>query len=130
MCTTPILSLCHGIFIERFNFRLSFPAKKATRAHLGNTIHETRRKKTVLRGHVFGRKLRKFRLSFAVFQCSNHSFPYLADLTILCKFFTLSTWRVAEKISKRVEFFFVIFVCIKGYQSSDSVRPFKETLVK
>ena len=124
------MSLCHGISTERYKFRLPFPAKKASRAYLGNTIHETqRKKKAVLCGHAFERKRRKFRLSFAVFQYSNLSFPYLADLTILCKFFTLSTWRVAEKISRRVEIFFVIFVCIKGYQSSDSV-PFKETFVK
>ena len=129
MYTTPILSLCHGISTERYKFRLPFPAKKASRAYLGNTTLETqRKKKAVLCGHVFERKPRKFRLSFAVFQYSNLSFPYLADLTILCKFFTLSTWRVAEKIGRRVEFF-VIFVCIKGYQSSDSL-PFKEAFVK
>ena len=66
---------------------------------------EKKKKKAVLCGNVFGRKPRKFRLSFAVFQYSNLSFPYLADLIILCKFFTLSTWRVAEKIGRRVEFF-------------------------
>ena len=125
MYTTPIMSLCHGISTERYKFRLPFPAKKASRAYLGNTIHETQRKKkkAVLCGHGFERKPRKFRLSFAVFQYSNLSFPYLADLTILCQFFTLSTWRVSEKLAGELNFF-LILMCIKGYQSFDSF-PFK-----
>ena len=85
------------------------------------------KKKAVLCGHVFERKPRKFRLSFAVFQYSNLSFPYLADLTILCQFFSqLGEFR--KKLAGELNFF-VIFVCIKGYQSSDSF-PFKEAFVK
>ena len=73
---------------------------------------------------------------FPVFQYSNLSFPYLTYTlhiltypTILCTLFTLSTCRVAEKISRRAEhrciffFFFFFFVCIKGYPS---LAPKKE----
>ena len=72
-------------------------------------------------GDVFISKPRKFRLSFAVFQSSNLSFPYLTYPTIPCKIFT-----PAIKISRSAHHrcilvfvvFFLIFVYIKGYASS------------
>ena len=125
------MSLCHGISTERYKFRLPFPAKKASRAYLGNTIHETQRKK---KGCLMRARLRTkttqispFFCCIPVFQYSNLSFPYLADLTILCQFFSqLGEFR--KKLAGELNFF-VIFVCIKGYQSSDSF-PFKEAFVK
>ena len=74
---------------------------------------------------------------FPVFQYSNLSFPYLTYTlhiltypTVLCILFTLSTCRVAEKLAGErsiVEFFFfLIFLCIKGYPS---LAPKKENFM-
>ena len=82
---TPILGLCHGVFIERFIFRLSFRGKQATRARLGNTIHETRRKKQ--RPYAGTSSYQNYANSTFLLLYSN--IPILHFLiypTILCKF--------------------------------------------
>ena len=84
-----------------------------------------------LYGDVFISKLRKFRLSFAVFQFSNPSFPYISQ-------YPLQIFHTHEKkfAEARIIFvflfafvFFFIFVCIKGHLSSDS-GPSKENFLK
>ena len=57
--------------------------------------------------------------------------PFLT-LQISLSFANFSHFQLGElrkKLAGELNFFFAIFVCIKGYQSSDSV-PFKETFVK
>ena len=77
---------------------------------------------------VFVSKLRKFRLSFAVFQYSNPYFPYVFH-------YPLQIFHICEKNSQDcgsslyfyfyLLLFFLIFVCIKGHPTSDS-GPSKE----
>ena len=64
-------------------------------------------------------KTTPFRLSSAVFQYSSLSFPYLTCPTIVCKFFIFAK-KISRSADRRCIFFFRIFVCIKGYSSSDS----------
>ena len=88
-CSTPILGLCHGVFTERFIFRPSFRGKKATRARLGNTIHETRRKKWP--PYAGTSSYQNYSNSaFLLLYSSIPILPFLIYLTILCKVFTLA----------------------------------------
>ena len=82
-------------------------------------------------GDVFISKLRKFRLSFVIFQYSNPSFPYISH-------YPLQIFHTCEKIRRSADhrciflciyFFFLIFVCIKSHPSSDS-GPSKENFMK
>ena len=65
---------------------------------------------------------------FFVYQYSNPSFPYLTYPTIFGKFFTFAK-KISRSADHRCIFFFLIFVCIKRYPSSDSVH-FKENVMK
>ena len=82
-------------------------------------------------GDVFISKLRKFRLSFVIFQYSNPSFPYISH-------YPLQIFHTCEKIRRSADhrciflciyLFFLIFVCIKSHPSSDS-GPSKENFMK
>ena len=87
--STPILGLCHGVFTERFIFRPSFRGKLATRIRLGNTIHETRRKKW--RPYAGTSSYQKYSNSaFLLLYSSIQILPFLIYLTILCKFLTFA----------------------------------------
>ena len=55
-------------------------------------------------GDVFISKLRKFRLSFAVFQFSNPSFPYISQ-------YSLQIFHTHEKIRRSADHLY-IFICI------------------
>ena len=73
-------------------------------------------------GDVFISKPLKFRLSFAVFQYSNPSFPYISHYPL--QIFShlprkLAGVRIIVVFLFLFQFFWV-FVCIKGYPSSDS----------
>ena len=115
--STPILGLCHDVFTERFIFRLSFRGKQANRARLGNAIHETQRKKmATLCGEVFISKLRKFRLSFAIFQYSNPSFPYIS-------YHPLQIFHTCEKIRGRADHRFIFE--LSSSQESASTQSVK-----
>ena len=83
-------------------------------------------------------KVRKFRLSFALFQYSDIPFlPFPTYPTILCKFFHTCEKRLTG-VRIIVVFYllllllllllFLIFVCIKGYPSSD-FGPSKENFM-
>ena len=85
-------------------------------------------------GDDFISKLRKFRLSFAIFQYSNPSFPYISH-------YPLQIFHTCEKIRRSADhlcificiyyFFFLIFVCIKSHPSSDSGKiSWKESKFK
>ena len=82
-------------------------------------------------GDVFISKLRKFRLSFVIFQYSNPSFPYISH-------YPLQIFHTCEKIRRSADhrciflciyLFFLIFVCIKSHPSSGS-GPSKENFMK
>ena len=125
------MSLCHGIFTERYKFRLPFPAKKASRAYLGNTIHGTQRKKKKRLSYA-GTSSNENHANFAflLLYSSIPISPFLA-LQISLSFANFSHFQLGElrkKLAGELNFF-VIFVSIKGYQSSDSF-PFKEAFVK
>ena len=95
--STPILGLCHGVFTERFIFRPSFRGKLATRIRLGNTIHETRRKKW--RPYAGTSSYQKYSNSaFLLLYSSIQILPFLIYLTILCKFFTFAKKFAVERI--------------------------------
>ena len=80
----------------------------------GNRLHELtwvirsmkreEKKMAALCGDVFISKLRKFRFSFAVFQYSNPSFPYIPPY--FANFFTL-----AKKIHRSADYRF-LFICV------------------
>ena len=114
---TPILGLCHGVFTERFIFRLSFRGKQATRARLGNTIHETRGKKQ--RPYAGTSSYQNYANSTFLLLYSN--IPILHFLiypTILCKFFTLAKKFVGERI-------IVLFFELSSSQESSSTQSAK-----
>ena len=130
MYITPIMSLCHGISTERYKFRLPFPAKKASRAYLGNTIHETQRKKKRLSYAGTPSNENHANFAFLLLYSSIPISPFLT-LQISLSFANFSHSQLGEfrkKLAGELNFF-VIFVCIKGYQSSDSFS-FKEAFVK
>ena len=81
-------------------------------------------------GDVFISKLRKFRLSFAVFQYSNPSFPYISQyplqIFLTCE---LNSQECGSSLYFYLYLFFFIFACIKGLPSSDSGPP-KENVMK
>ena len=60
---------------------------------------------TALCGDVFISKLRKFRLSFAVFQYSNPYFPNISD-------YPLQIFHTCEKIRRRADHHRCIFIYI------------------
>ena len=111
-----------SIFIERFIFILA--GKRLL--ELTHVIRSMKREGK--HGGLMRRRLHikttPFRLSSAVFQYSSLSFPYLTCPTIVCKFFILAK-KISRSADRRCIFFFRIFVCIKGYSSSDS-GPLKE----
>ena len=101
--STPILGLCHGVFTERFIFRLSFRGKLATRIRLGNTIHETRRKKW--RPYAGTSSYQNYSNSaFLLLSFLNPSFPYISH-------HPLQIFRTCEKIRGSADhrFFFSCF---------------------
>ena len=129
MYTTPILSLCHSISTERYKFRLPFPAKKASRAYLGNTTLETQRKKRLSYAGTSSNE-NHANFAFLLLYSSIPISPFLT-LQISLSFANFSHFQLGElrkKLAGELNFF-VIFVCVKGYQSSDSL-PFKEAFVK
>ena len=90
----------------------------------------------ILRGDVFISKLRKFRLSFAVFQYSSIPvFQSFFSLHIPLSFANFIT--LAKNIGRSADhrcifiliFLLIYFVCIKDYLSSDS-GPAKENFMK
>ena len=70
-----------------------------------------------LYGDVFISKLRKFRLSFAVFQFSNPSFPYISQYPL--QIFHTHEKKFAEaRIIFAFLFAFVFFFYFRVYQGS------------
>ena len=112
---TPILGLCHGVFTERFIFRLSFRGKQATRARLGNTIHETRRKKWP--PYAGTSSYQNYSNSaFAIFQYSNPSFPYIFH-------YPLQSFHACEKIRGSADRCFIFE--LSSSQESSSIQSVK-----
>ena len=80
-------------------------------------------------GDIFISKLRKFRLSFAVFQYSYPSFPCISHCPLQI-FSHLRKKLAGVRITVVFLFlFFLILLCIKGYPSSDS-GPSKGNFMK
>ena len=78
---------------------------------------------------VFISKLRKFCFSFAVFQYSNRSFPYISHHRLQMFSHLQNKLAGVQIIVVFVCLSVLIFMCIKGYPSSDS-DPSKENFMK
>ena len=102
----------------------------ASRAYLGNTTLETQRKKKRLSYAGTSSNENHANFAFLLLYSSIPISPFLT-LQISLSFANFSHFQLGElrkKLAGELNFF-VIFVCIKGYQSSDSL-PFKEAFVK
>ena len=83
-------------------------------------------------GDVFISKVRKFRLSFAVFQYSNFSFPYIPHYPLQIVHTCGKNWQECRSslyFYLYLFIYFLIFVDMKGHPSSDS-GPSKENFMK
>ena len=100
------MTLCHGIFIERFIFILAGNRL----LELTHVIRSMKREEK--HGGLMRRRLHikttPFRLSSAVFQYSSLSFPYITCPTIVCKFFILAK-KISRSADRRCIFFFFEF---------------------
>ena len=82
-------------------------------------------------GDVFISKVRKFRLSFAVFQYSNFSFPYISHYPLQIVHTCGKNWQECRSslyFYLYLFIYFLIFVDMKGHPSDSG--PSKENFMK
>ena len=125
------MGLCHGVFTERFILDYLFAENRLLElTWVIRSMKREEKKMAALSGDVFISKLRKFRLSFAAFQYSNPSFPYISQyplqIFLTCE---LNSQECGSSLYFYLYLFIFIFACIKGHPSSDS-GPSKENFMK
>ena len=113
--STPILTLCHGVFTERFIFTI-LSREIGYSSSLG--LYDPWNAKEKNGGDVFISKLRKFRLSFAVFQYSNPSFVYIS-------YYPLQIFQTCEKNSQECGsslYFYLYFFFFNFWKMNTAVH--------